>query len=70
MTLKTGSSQAFVRDLDPELFHWHGTRVTFMSLQLLKGFWKKKEEKVSRLFRWNLLVHLMGMSLLSLHDSR
>eukprot|EP00798_Chlamydomonas_sp_ICE-L_P008886 gene8883-3765_t len=46
VTLKTGSSQAFVRDLDPELFHWHGTRVTFMSLQLLKGFWKKKEEKV------------------------
>eukprot|EP00798_Chlamydomonas_sp_ICE-L_P002469 gene2469-17164_t len=45
VTLKTGSSQAFVRDLDPELFHWHGTRVTFMSLQLLKGFWKKKEEK-------------------------
>eukprot|EP00798_Chlamydomonas_sp_ICE-L_P005298 gene5297-biopygen12342 len=46
VTLKTGSSQAFVRDLDPELFHWHGTRVTFMSLQLLKGFWKKKEEKL------------------------
>eukprot|EP00798_Chlamydomonas_sp_ICE-L_P005299 gene5299-18543_t len=46
VTRKTGSSQAFVRALDPELFHWHGTRVTFMSLQLLKGFWKKKEEKV------------------------
>lgn len=43
LTLKQNSSTSFKRELDPELFHWNGTTVTFMSLNLLKSFWREPQ---------------------------
>ena len=43
VTLKNGSTTAFIRDLDPELFHWDGTKATVLDLNLLKAFWKTSE---------------------------
>ena len=35
---------AFQRELDPELFHWAGTTITFMNLHLLRGFWNDQDQ--------------------------
>jgi hypothetical protein len=43
ITLKNNSCSVFKRELEPELFHWHGTTVTFLSLNLLKPFWRDAE---------------------------
>lgn len=39
--LQPNSTTQFQRELDPEIFHWHGTAVYFLDPHLLKQFWKR-----------------------------
>ena len=40
LMLKPSSCTKFMRELEPGMFHWHGTTFTFMNLGLLKALWR------------------------------
>ena len=43
ITLDSNRPTCFQRQLDPEVFHWAGTRFTFMNLHLHRGLWKTSQ---------------------------